>query len=320
MNIKRIVLITAIVFGFYCQKVSAQEIGLSINPPLTVVDIKPDSNFDLVYKVINTSDPVNVNIFTRTAEPIDNYGNIKLSNEENENIKFSIVEEKSDKTSFLLNKNSSKEIKVNIQVAPGTPEKDYVYSIIASTVPQQSRQGTISSKLSLNIGSTLIVSVKKNISNSNVVNITDFAIIDKITLFNFPTNISLVDSEKPFRALLMVQNQGMHTIIPNISVINIDRNDKKTTYASVPQYILPGINRVIKTLEYGKIIESGDSSLLVKPKSGKGRLIATISTPDGKIMQSSIEYIALPFLLIKAATAIAAIIFILLAVFLAKKH
>ena len=283
-------------------QVSAQEIGLSLTPIMTMVDIKPGSNVDLIYKITNSADPTNVSFSIQRAEPSDEYGNLKRSTDKSEEIHFLVNKNSIEAAEpILLAKNSTKELNINIAIASDTREGVYIYNILGTSNPSPSKQGTVTSRLSLTLSGTLIISVRKEINNQEKAKIVLFSVLNGFTFPLLPFNTVFVDSDNELRAQLLVQNQGKYPISPSGTVLIKNNSQDITTHSVLPEYILPGSNRVLKTYQFGKILsKNGDSIVSIPNGVGPGTITANILLANGSVITSSVRFIAIPYLYIKS--------------------
>ncbi len=302
------------------QKISAQEIGISIKPIMTKIDIKPNSKVDIEYEIINSADPTNIKVDVLPSEPYDYYGNLQLSNKKNKDIAITAVSKYSENENFFLEKNTSKKFRISISISEGTTEGDYFYSIIASTNPQPAKQGTAVSRIALGLASTIILSVREKIVNDSTIAIKSFSIIDRAQLFGLPFKTIIVDSSSEFRAQLLVTNTGNHTVSGNGTVIISDDKDGFNSYPILPEYIAPGWYRVSRVIKHGSPSTKKGETISVKPLNvGFGKITASLISPNGSRSEATISFFAVPFLYIKLLLPISASLLIFIFVGLRNK-
>lgn len=126
----------------YSHNVKAQQVSLSLSPPLIEAVIKPGKSIMIAYNLKNYGDPTHINVRVVSFEPKDNLGQILLKqnlegpvrfNLDNADIKFDVP--------FFMKTSSFQQILLKMRVPENIPSGDYYYSLLAETVPSASLEG-----------------------------------------------------------------------------------------------------------------------------------------------------------------------------------
>jgi len=170
--------------------VFAQEISLSISPPLLEVTIKPGSSFTQPYEITNNSqNDIYLKTIVSPFEPADEEGNIKIvgneqgamSSQEGENF-FSLANSnlKLNQT-FKLSVGEVKRLLLKIDTPPNSSEKDYYFTFLA----EQSSEGLFIEKGSggenlIKIGANILLTVSESMKPKKELILAKFTAIPKI--------------------------------------------------------------------------------------------------------------------------------------------
>ena len=119
--------------------IHAQQVSLSISPPLLELFIKPGKAIMVAYKLENLGDPTFLNLKILPFEAKDNLGNIRIKSEFEGPVRFSL--DNADLTldqPFFLKTNDSQQILLRIRIPENITDGDYYYSLLAETIPTTS--------------------------------------------------------------------------------------------------------------------------------------------------------------------------------------
>lgn len=225
--------------------VNAQQVSLSISPPLLEVIIKPDKSIMIAYKIGNHGDPVYLNARLVNFEPRDNLGNIKLKNDLTGPIRFSLDNaDRELERPFFLKTGESQQLLLRIRAPEGAPEGDYYYTLLAETLPPTSIDGIVTSRAKTTIGSNILITV----TESGVVEVKP-----RVVLFDFLSNLNIFgqklrifDSFDNVPLVFIVENKGKNMIKPE-GKINLTGNfGEKQQFDVVPKNILSDSQRLIE--------------------------------------------------------------------------
>ncbi len=224
----------------------AQQISLSISPPLIKLIAKPGKSVLVAYTVENTGDPTILLTKVLPFEAKDNVGTIVIKDEFEGPIRFSldnanIVLEQP----FFLKTRDSQQVLLRMKVPDGTPEGDYYYTLLAESQPPPTLEGVPSARAKATIGSNILITV----TNSGTVDVKGrVALFDtlprwKLEIGNWKLNV--FDSNDKIPVVLIVENKGKNLFIPEGTIVLKGGFGETARYDIIPQNILAQSQRLI---------------------------------------------------------------------------
>jgi len=216
-------------FGFFfvnIKEIYAQNaISLSINPPITEIMIQPGKEYKIEFNISNSGGNVLLSPKIVKFTPIDNYGNINLTNETAEKW----IEYSKDKIQIQ----SGEEKKYYVLVSPpkGTEEKDHYLSLIFETLPYENPRTDNTAKHVVKIASNIIITISEGGEPQVSAEVVKFQAPKVIDSFITP----FIEYD------VILGNNGNHYWKPdgNIKINN------KTLLKIAPQNIISGSTRQI---------------------------------------------------------------------------
>lgn len=242
MNAKYLIIGVAIslfVHMYIIKPALAQQITLSISPPIVETLIKPGKSILLGYTVENLGDPTTLEFKIRSFSPRGDFGEMKIDDELISPIRFSL--DNSDiqlEKPFLIKQRESKQALVRIRVPEGTPEGDYYFVILATSYPVPAIGGTTSSLSKATIGSTLLMTVTQSGRVETKARIALFDIVPDNIITLFGKKYKIVESATKVPINLVIQNLGKNLIKPNGEITLRNPLGEKTVIPITPQNIL----------------------------------------------------------------------------------
>jgi len=235
-NILLTILFLTIPYSLFPNPSFAQQVSLSLSPPLIELFIKPGKAVMVAYKLENFGDPTFLNLKILPFEAKDSLGNIRIRSEFEGPVRFSLDNsELSLGKPFFLKTNSSQQILLRIRIPENITDGDYYYSLLAETNPPTAIEGVGSARTKATIGSNILVTI----SNSGNVDIKP-----KITLFS--TLGKVFDSSDKIPVVLTVVNKGKNMIKPE-GQISLKGNFGETSkYDIISKNILAQSERMIE--------------------------------------------------------------------------
>ncbi|MEK7495797.1 MAG: hypothetical protein AAB788_01560 [Patescibacteria group bacterium] len=231
-------------FLFLTFPIHAQQVSLSLSPPLLELFIKPGKAIMIAYKLENLGDPTFLNLKILPFEAKDNLGNIRIKSEFEGPVRFSL--DNADLTldqPFFLKTKDSQQILLRIRIPENITDGDYYYSLLAETIPPTASEGIGSARAKATIGSNILVTI----SNSGNMDIKP-----KIILFSTKNgfmlgkNIRVFDSSEKIPVVLTVANKGKNMIKPE-GQISLKGNFGETAkYDIISKNILAESERMIE--------------------------------------------------------------------------
>ncbi|MGB9882973.1 MAG: hypothetical protein ACPLRN_00430 [Microgenomates group bacterium] len=223
-------------FFFLSQPVLAQQVSLSISPPLLEAVIKPGKSVMIAYKVENFGDPVYLKAKVVSFEPKDNLGKINLKNELNGPVRFSLDNADLElEQPFFLKTGQSQQILLKIRVPDGAPEGDYYYTLLAETTPLNPQPGIASTQAKAAIGSNILITV----SSSGLVEVKP-----KVVLFQ--TSKKIYDSFEKIPLIFIIANKGKNLIKPEGKITLTGSFGEKMSFDIIPKNILSESERLVE--------------------------------------------------------------------------
>ncbi len=277
----------------------AQQVTLSINPPIVQAKIKPGKSILIAYTVNNEGDPIDLQFLIRPFIPVGQKGSLALKQQMEGPVQFNL--ENADvvlEKPFFFGSHEKKQAVVRVYIPPGVPDGDYYYMILAETVPAFSVGGQSTGVASASLGSPLLVTISESGVTEIKATIADFSFQPDYTFTIGNKVVRIVDNNKDLPVVCSVRNMGINLIQPN-GTITDQFGNKKKEYAIVPQNILSTSQRIIKVVgEEGNM--SSDSTMTLS-HLGIGAHTITVRLSFGNnnsIQYKEMSFIALPIQLI----------------------
>ncbi len=261
-NIKNVFafLFVVLIFNFCFLHYSyAQQVSLSISPPLLEIFIKPGKSIMVAYNLKNYGDPTFINLKILPFEAKDELGNIRIKQEFEGSVRFDLDNsELKLNQPFFLKTNDTQQILLRIRIPENITDGDFYYSLLAETSPPTASEGIGSTRTKATIGSNILITI----SNSG-----DIDIKPKIVLFSTQGRFSLNKEVKIFDSLdkipiiLTIVNKGKNMIRPE-GQINLKGNFGETAkYDIISKNILAESERLMEATPSARI--DNDNTLVL---------------------------------------------------------
>lgn len=288
-----IIFITLIVI--ITRGVSAQQITLSLSPPLIETIIKPGKAILIAYNLKNIGDPTVVKAKILPFTPKDNYGNITIKDEFEGPVRFSLDNSliQLDEP-FTMKSGENQQLLLKIRLPEGAPEGDYYYTLLVETQTSPGLGGNTSSAARATIGANIIITVTES---------GNLDVKGKIGLFStsggfaLGRNIKIFDSNDKIPVNLVINNLGKNVIKPKGEIILKGNFGERANYEILPQNILSASQRLITATPSAFIQGKPTSLVLFGFFIGKYNLSANVGfTDEGPpTVFSTISFFAFPF-------------------------
>jgi len=314
MNIKKIIIIAfVLIISHYLLVIPsyAQQVNLSMDPPIVQVKIKPGKAIIIGYTVSNNGDPTNLQFLVRPFVPQGQLGSLTVSPQLEGPVQFNL--ENADlplEKPFFFPSKTKKQAVLRIHIPPGIPDGDYYYLVLAETVPAFSVAGQSTGIASASIGSPLLVSITESGITEIKATIAEFSFKPDYVLTVGNNTVRIVDNSHTLPIVLSVRNMGRNLIQPTGSII--DSNGKnKNIYTIVPQNILSNSQRVLKAFSDGGLDKTNSTVILSSLSLGNHRVNAEISFGENTTIQyKTFSFLVLPLRLI-VVVVISLVLFVL---------
>ncbi len=281
--------------------VRGQQISLSISPPLLKVFIKPGKSIMVAYKLENTGDPVIMSAKVLPFEPRDNTGNIRIKDEFEGPIRFSL-----DNASiifgqsFFMKTRDQEQLLLRIRIPDGAPVGDYYYTLLAETSPPPILEGAGSTGAKATIGSNILITV----TNSGQIDIRGkVALFDVLPRWKFNVGglkFNVFDSNDKIPIVLIVENKGKNLFTPEGEIVMKGNFGEKARYEIIPQNVLAESQRLMTATPAAEIDSTPSVSLTISGFFvGLYKLSTTLNFGENSPnIFASTSFIAIPFKLL----------------------
>ena len=248
-NMRKIItiIIVIIIITVITKPVSAQQITLSMSPPIVEILVKPGKTLLIGYTVQNLGDPTALSVKIRTFSPQGDYGEMHIDPELISPIRFSLdnTDMQFEQPLFMKTRDTVQAL-VRIRVPEGTPEGDYYFTVMAETEPAPQIGGSSTSVAKATIGSNLLLTVTKSGRVEVKGRIALFQITPDFTFRMFGREYQVVESGRKIPVDLVVQNLGKNRIKPQGEVVLRGPLGQKTAYSLFSQNVLADSSRLLE--------------------------------------------------------------------------
>lgn len=237
--------------------VVAQQLSLSISPPLLEVVIKPGKSILVAYAVGNHGDPAALRARVLPFRTKGNQGNIVIQDELEGPVRFALdnADIQMDE-SFFVKSGDKKQLLLRIRIPEGAPEGDYYYTLIVESQPPPGIEGSTSSQAQGRIGSNILITVtssgRVNIKGS----VSKFDFLSGFLLNFFGKKTRIFDSADKIPVILEVENLGNNVIKPDGEITLRGNFGEQAKYSILPQNILAESRRILTATPSAEIPES----------------------------------------------------------------
>lgn len=286
-------------YMFHATYVGAQQLSLSITPPLLELTIKPGKSVLIAYTVGNYGDPATLQAKVLPFRTKDNQGNIVIENEFSGPVRFSLdnADIQMDQP-FFAKPRQTKQLLLRIRIPEGAPDGDYYYTFLVESQPAPGTEGVSSTQAQGSIGSNILVTV----TNSGRVDIkgkvSRFEPLKGFVLNFFGKKIKVFDSTDKIPVVLEVENEGKNVIKPDGDITLKGNFDEQASYSLLSQNILAGSKRVLNATPSAELrtpINEPVTLVLSGFFLGKYQLSTNISFGEGAPnIFSQASFVALP--------------------------
>ncbi len=241
-----VIILTFLFCVFNLGKVHAQQVTLSISPPLLETVIKPGKSIMIAYKIENLGDPVILRTKILPFEPQGELGGIKIKDEFEGPVRFSLDNANLQLDQpFFLKSRSSQQILLRIRIPEGAPQGDYYYTLLAETDPPPTTEGIMSSRTRTTIGTPILITVTDTGSVDINGRIGFFDVLPSYQLNFFGHRLRIFDSGDKIPVVAIVENTGGNLIKPRGEIVLRGNFGEKANYNILPQNILSRSQRLL---------------------------------------------------------------------------
>lgn len=232
------IFIFAILFSFNTKSVQAK-IGLSVEPSLVTIQVKPGKAITKAFTVKNSSD-IEKQLVVRLIpfEKADNKGNpvldpktnspwLKYFTLSNTNIKFD--------EPFTIKENSSEQIILSISIPENANVEDFYTTLLFSTYTNTLPADTKGTIISASIGANLLATITPEVDPKTILKVDSI----KITSPNLKIGRRVyIDSLTPLTYELTASNIGNHITQTKGTTTITKKDEILSLQGLLPQYII----------------------------------------------------------------------------------
>jgi hypothetical protein len=309
--------IMSAVFFSFSSAVRAQNVTLSITPPIVEVTIKPGKSVLIAYTVSNLGDPTTLTSGVLPFQVSGALGNMTIAEEFSGPVRFEL-----DNSNialgepFFLDSRKGQQLLLQIRVPEGTPEGDYYYSFLTSTSTGKPLEGSTAAQSIGSIGSPILITVTETGVVDIQGSIGEFSVLPRYSFSLFGKKVALFESTDVIPVRLTIQNHGRNLIKPYGSITLKGNFGERAEFGIVPLNILSQSTRPAQASPSAQLVAGlGDDPISLVIDGffiGKYSLEASVNFGEGTpLIQAHTEFYAIPFKLV-AATIIALAIGIML--------
>lgn len=225
-------------FLFLPSVIHAQQVTLSVSPPIVSLIVKPGKTMLIAYDLQNRGDPVIIFPHVLPFLPSLRTGEMLFKNKLSGPIEFSL--QNTDHVlnkSFFFDSNKHVQLLLQIRVPETTPEGDYYYSFLNQTQTAGERQAS-GPTASAAIGSTLLITVSQSGATSVDAHIARFTINPRYRLNLFGHIVNIVESTDQIPVLLNIFNNGKNAITTKGTITLLGNFGERAHYDLSPMMIL----------------------------------------------------------------------------------
>src|SRR3989338_1935429 len=283
--------------------VFAQELTLSISPPIVEALIKPGKSIVIAYTISNFGDPVLLKADVMPFSAKGNLGEVNIDEEFSGPIRFNLENSNIQlKKPFALSQQEGQQLVLKIRVPEGTPEGDYYYTFFVETDPDNTSDGIQIAQATAQIGSHILISVSRTGAVERRGSIGNFDISPHYQIKLFGKKYYIFESTDIVPVRLLINNVGGNLIKPEGTIKLAGGFNEKREYHLLPENILSQSSRLIHATPSANITRQSRDSLVLKGFFiGKYILDTSVSFGLGTENRSArISFYAFPFKFILA--------------------
>ncbi len=273
-------------------RIQAAGYGLSLNPPLLRVNIKPGKSISQVFTITNlTGDDKLLVARLAPFTQADIYGNPVIDLKAtpawlnnfslaNTNIKLG--------NPFTVRGNSSEQLIVSMTIPETSPLRDIYATLLVSTYTNTLNQAFQGSQINATSGSNLLITINSEISPPTILKINHVAPISGA--YYKVGNLYLADSITPISFSASVKNDGDFTTETKGIVVVMSRKEEPVYLDGIlPVYVIAHTERELKNSE--------GNSFTFTPNLGNfgpHKIVVQIKT-DNSNAENTIDVFFFPF-------------------------
>lgn len=240
-----VLIISSILALFLTKPIYAQNVSLSISPPIFELLIKQDKDVRQIFNISNNGSDLVITPKIYYSVPSDTKGNISISDQEAPSwIVYS-------KEPFSLKGGTSYDFEVNFRPDKDVPNSDHLLTLVFETKTPSNLIQENSTTHVAQIGANILLTVSSDGLIDKKVEILEFSfpkVVDSYSLFN------LFKKESSLKYNIKLKNTGGSFVKP-IGKIKFEGNGIDKALDLAPFNVLSGYSRDIKCLEGESVVD-----------------------------------------------------------------
>lgn len=293
---------------FLVNNVFAQQVTLSISPPILQAKIKPSKSILIAYTIANQGDPVILDSKILPFKAAGPDGNLAHQASLEGPVEFRLDNARIKLgESFFLKSNATEQLLLRITIPPNCPEGDYYYTLFVSSQASKTTEGAVAPVSTASVGSNILLTVTNTGQTENKARISFFKTIGGWNIPFLSKNSAVFESSSPVPVRLTVENSGKNMFSAQGNITLEGAMGANAKYDLVPQNILAGSQRNLSASQSASLDCQTNNSdcpknytlLLKEFFIGKYTLNASLQLSDGsQQLNASTTFWAIPIKLI----------------------
>lgn len=293
---KTIPLLLALCLMLNTKTLFAQQLSLSISPPILELTIRPGKSVLIAYNIGNHGDPATLRARVLPFRPKDNKGNIVVEKDFYGPVRFSL--DNADiqmEQPFFAKTRDTQQLLLRIRIPEGAPDGDYYYTFLVESQPSPGTEGVTSSQAQGAVGSTILVTITDSGRVDIKGKVSKFETLKGFSFGKF----KIFDSADKIPIILEVENEGKNLIKPDGQIVLKGNFGEESKYSILPQNILAQSKRILTATPSANIPDNltGNVSLLLEGFFlGRYKLSTDLSFGEGSPnVYANTQFMAIPF-------------------------
>lgn len=194
---------------FLSPEIHAQELSLSISPPITHIIAKQGKTIVIPYSIVNYGDPTLIRIVPHVISLADSNGTYAMNEylSDDPNAPRLELDGPAQEPMLLLSKQAY-DGAVTITIGEKTPQKDYYFALLAKSEDSKGFETSSSVKLTGGVSSNILLTVSNSGNLDRDIAISKLEIDSGIPLRWGDSTISIIDSGHAINTSVTLSNRG----------------------------------------------------------------------------------------------------------------
>ena len=288
----------------FTMPLGAQQVSLSIEPPIHEVQAKPGANFTLPIRITNQSDPSTIIFYPVLIEETGLMGDMRILDLP---VGVTITSNTDDlplNKPLFLKPQEQKDLSLSISLPKNLPEKDYHFAFVAESIASPTLEGTTTTRVKASIASHMLIQVSNKTPVEKYGTISLLAVKSRFSLPTDKGTLFIVDKRDTIPLYLNVENTS-DAYVKTSGEIRITQNKSGQTHIiesyAIPQHIifshrqrlLQAPSSICSPEKYGDLCKNTPTAILSLKKVGGYDITSLLSIEQNPISQT-ISILVLP--------------------------